>query len=202
MRINQAIMILLIVGITGIWCISLSADAKINGCTFLTKDEVQTILGEPMKEPKRNVSGEVAGTDTTAAIASCSYDSVGTSGLTSDKALSFWMRISPMRNNDAPGIFDAFRTDPATSQAVSAQDVVGLGEKAYSFSRSFMGKPQLDLVVLKQFTVMKFSVRGFTDQKLALEKAKTLASKALSHLPEAQSGGNGGKLPLHITGYI
>lgn len=140
-----------------------NSDLNINACDFLTKADVEEILGEEVNEGNEEMHTE--GTANTAAMSQCSYNSK-----TSNKNISLMLRKSPVPDRRAGQSVK----ETLKESDIPVQDVNDLGVTA------FWSDPQLH-IFNDENLYMIISVRGF-ESEVSLEKSKSIAKKILKSL--------------------
>lgn len=140
-----------------------NSDLNVNACTFLTKADVEEVLGEEVNEGKEDLHTE--GTENTAALSQCSYSSKS-----SNKNVSLMIRKSPVPDKTAGQSVK----ETLKESGIPVQDVTDLGITA------FWSDPQLH-IYHDEYLYLIVSVRGSGPEE-SLEKAKVIAKKIIKRI--------------------
>lgn len=156
---------------------SQSASAKVDACSLLSKAEAESLLGEPVKDGQHGIL-ENDGSGGTAVVSQCIYRSVAHFS----KAVDLTARISPPQEKITASIETIRKTLKETASA-EPQNLSGVGDTAFWAPVGQGAYHSIQLNVFKgNSNYLIISVKGFPDDP-SVEKAKTVAQKALSRLP-------------------
>ena len=157
---------------------SIAETARVtDACALLTSQEIESALGEPLKETKGSVNADGA-----FAMAQC-YFSLPTpansvhvsvnqkgSGAAARDPKEFWEETFHREKENERGEKEEKRSKPTK--------VDGVGDEAYWSGNSIGGA----LYVLKGNTYVRISVGGPGDQDAKIKKSRTLVEKILARL--------------------
>lgn len=151
-------------------------------CSLITSEEVGSIQGSPIKEPKGSTRSENG-----FRVSQCFYTatefskSVNLALVQRDpdhpsgrSAKDFWKEKFDPYENEEP----QKDSDGEKEKGPPAKKVAGLGDEAYWASNRFGGT----LYVLKGNAFISIGIGGTDDEETKLEKSKALAQKALQRL--------------------
>jgi hypothetical protein len=148
----------------------LAADSRPDVGQIITKTEAAAILGEPVKDPSPR-SGD--GSD--GYYSKCNYYSV-------NRGKSLIIRLQVPGPN---AIGPQKELELLTAANGAMEKVSGLGDVAQmatSGGESGFASRTLMLYIAKGNVFLTIGLRGFVDDAVALEKAKTVAQKLFEHL--------------------
>ena len=171
-------LLMLLGGCTQRGNVSATGDA----CSLVSKEEVESVQGAPVKEAKRSEHP-----DGVFAVSQCSY----TAADSSKSVTLAIVRSDPKQGSErTPKDFWKEKFDPywdeepkSTSgdekeQSSAPKKIAGLGDDAYWVGNRFGGM----LYVLKGDAFISIGVGGTDDEDTKLKKSKALAQKALQRL--------------------
>lgn len=148
--------------------------AQLDSCSLITKEEVQGVVGSPVKETKNSLHS-----DQGLRMSHCFYT-----------AAEFTKSVSVMvtvRDPDSPAKrspkdfwkerLGQENAHPEKERSVPPKKIDGLGDEAY-----WTGIVSATLYVLKKDAFIRISVGGPDNEEEKLRKSKVLAEKALKRL--------------------
>lgn len=162
-------------------CLSVGSTAlAIDACALLTKPVIEKVQGEPLKQAKSSSqkSGALVNYQCFYSFATLSNsvslsvmvpDPENASGAGSRELWEKWFHKEAARPEKDAG--------EEKEKAAEPTPVSGLGDEAY-WVRSFVGT----LYVLKRDAILRISLGGKPDDAARLQRARNLASNALSRL--------------------
>lgn len=169
---------MLLGGCTKRGSVSVTRDA----CSLVSKEEVESVQGAPVKEAKTSEHSEGV-----FVVSQCFY----TAGKTSKSVTLALVRSDPKQGSErSPKDFWKEKFDPywdeepktksgdEKEQGAAPKKIEGLGDDAYWVGNRFGGM----LYVLKGDAFFSIGVSGTDDQETKLKNSKALAEKALQHL--------------------
>jgi len=162
-----------------------TAKPRVDACTLLTSQEIESVQGEAVKETK--LTGQTSGG---LSISQCFFtlptftNSVSVvvaqtgEGIGARDTRDFW-RDTFHRDKSAQRERDSDRKEGEEDEAAEPpQKILGLGDEAY-WTGSRVGGT---LHALKGDIYVRVSIGGPSDQASKMKKSKTLAQKALARL--------------------
>ena len=145
------------------------AEAPIDLATVVTKADAQTALGEPVKDPQARSEEGADGF-----YSRCNYYS-------ENPGRSLVIRVRHASSGQLP---PKKQLEEMSSGNAKFKTVAGLGDKATVIKEGLDRGPghALMLYVAKENAFITVGISGIDDEKVALEKAKTVAKKILGKL--------------------
>jgi hypothetical protein len=156
-----------------------SAQAKSDACSLITRGEIEAVQGEPVTDTKSSAPDRPA-----FAVSQCFYTLA-----TFTKSVSLEVTRRDPKNPAGNGPRDQWKRlfHPATRNDEKAENgmesspplqVKGIGDEAFWIGNAITG----GLYVLKNDAYFRISIGGSEDRSVKIEKATTLARKAIPRL--------------------
>jgi hypothetical protein len=157
-----------------------SAQTKFDACSLITRDEIEAVQGEPVTDTKSSAPDRPA-----FSVAQCFYTVA-----TFPKSVSLEVTRRDPKNPAGDGPRDHWKKlfSPATRENDGKAEngmesspplrVKGIGDEAFWIGNAITG----GLYVLKNDAYFRISIGGSEDPSIKIEKATTLARKAIPRL--------------------
>lgn len=149
-----------------------------DGCTFLSKQEVERVFGEPFKEPRGQVT---AATSATAGMSGCVYESVSQNRLGASR---YSVALAIFRYPVATGSVTVEATRATLSQIGKKEphSITGLGDAALWADIGQGLFRQMQFYVFKGDVMLQLSLSGYEDEQAGAKQTEALARTVLERL--------------------
>jgi hypothetical protein len=181
MRILSIISVLLIC-IPALYGAETKTPSQLDACSLLSATRAEEFLGEKVQQPKQVGADEPQPTATTAAVSTCTWESVSQKRELPSKSIYLWVRRAPAAENDSGQVMEAFRKDPKTGAPRELQAIPGFGEAALWMTERLGKQKRLEMNVMKKDLVVQVVLTGYEDAIAAQNTARAIVEKAWEKL--------------------